>query len=148
MAELIKAGGISAERLARAAGLAALLGIVGNELLYALGIWTGMIDVRVLLPSLLGIAPVTVGSVAVTTAFAMGGAALLLGGLSMITRHPIGIFRVVATLLALGSLSLPATIAGPSWSMRLALGAMHLLAWAVAIGVLATLAGKDQGGVG
>ncbi len=146
MDQLIKAEGISAKRLARAAGLAALLGVIGNGLLYAFGVWTGMIDERVLLPSLLGMTPVSFGSVAVTTVFAMGGAALLLTGLSVITRHPIRIFRIVATLLALGSLSMPATIAGPPASMRLALGAMHVLAWAATIGVLATLAGKDQGG--
>jgi hypothetical protein len=51
-------------------------------------------------------------------------------------------FRIVASALALLSLSTPASIPGPSSAMRLTMALMHVMVWAVSVGVLPTLAGR------
>lgn len=132
-------------RIGVGTGAGALVALAGCELIYLLASTAGLIDRSVGIPSLLGTGPLSAGSVAVTTLVASIGAGLVLAGLMITTRHPVRNFRVLATVLALLSLSMPATIPGPPAGMRLVLAAMHVAVWAAATWVLAGLAGREPG---
>ncbi len=129
-------------RLAWATPLAAIVAVAGTEGVYGVASASGLVDGGVVLPSLIGMGPLTLASASVTALVASLGASVLLGLLAATTRRPVRIFRIVASALALASLSMPATIPGPSAAMRLTMVAMHVVMWAVSVGVLATLASQ------
>lgn len=106
----------------------------------------GLVDRGVLLPSPLGFGPLSLASVAITTLIATLGAGALLAILAGTTRRPVRFFRIASTILALASLSMPASIPGPSIGMRLVLPTMHVGVWAAAVTVLPALARTPQGG--
>ena len=129
-------------RLAQATAVATLIAVVGNAALYLLASAAGLVNERVVLPSLIGMGPLSLATVALTSAVAVVGAGILLGVLAATTRRALKMFRIVASALALLSLSMPATIPGPSSAMRLTMALMHVMVWAVSVGVLPTLASR------
>jgi hypothetical protein len=135
--EDLERGPVSWARLARATVLAALVAIGSTVALYALASVTGLVDRHVILPSPIGMGPLSLASVAATAAMATVGAGLLLGVLAASTRRPVLYFRVVASILAAISLLMPTTIPGPPLTMRLVMGGMHVIVWAVSVSVLA-----------
>jgi hypothetical protein len=131
-------------RLALATAVAALIAVVGNAALYLLASAAGLVNERVVLPSLIGTGPLSLATVALTSAVAVVGAGILLGVLAATTRRALRMFRIAASALALLSLSTPATIPGPSSAMRLTMALMHVMVWAVSVGVLPTLASRRR----
>lgn len=123
-----------------ATGVAELARVVSSGVVFLAASAASLIDRHVILPSLIGMGPMSLASVAATAAAATVGSGALLGVLNLTTRRPIRNHRVAGTVLALLSLSMPATIPGPSPAMRLTMAAMHVAVWAASVGVLATLA--------
>jgi hypothetical protein len=138
--------GIAWGRLAWATGLAIIIAVAGSAAVYLIALAVGAVDHGVVLPSLLGNGPLSLASVSLTAAVVTLGAAIVFGILGASTRQPVRNFRVVTTVLAFLSLSLPATIPGPPAAMRVAMAAMHLVVWTVSVGVLASLAHRPQVG--
>lgn len=130
----------SVTQLMSATILASLLAVASTAAFFSLTSAAGFVDQRVALPSVLGPGPLSLASVSATAALATLAAGVLLGALARWTRRPLRNFRVVATVLAALSLSMPATISGPSLSMRLAMAGMHVIVWAVSVAVLTRLA--------
>ena len=141
-----RSGTVDLWSLARATVAAVVVGLAANAVLYLLAVVGGFIDERVVLPSLLGRGPLTLASVSLTTLAATVAAGMVLAAFFAATRRPDRIFRIVATLLALASLAMPLTIPGPPLAMRLTMAAFHVVVWAVSVGVLATMAGRDTAG--
>ena len=139
-------GRMSAAPLAWATVFAALVAVGATVALYSFASAAGFVDQRVLLPSLLGMGPLSLASVSVTAALATLAAGVLLGVLARSTRLPVRNFRVLATVLAVLSLSMPATIPGPSLAMRLSMAGMHVIIWTVSVGVLPRLATRPATG--
>jgi hypothetical protein len=135
--EDLERGRVSWARLARATVLAGLVAIGSTVALYALASVAGLVDRHVILPSPIGMGPLSLASVAATAAMATVGAGLLLGVLAASTRRPVFYFRVGASILAAISLLMPATIPGPPLTMRLVMSGMHVIVWAVSVSVLA-----------
>jgi hypothetical protein len=131
-------------RLGLATGAGILAAVAATELLYLLASAAGVVDHSIALASLLGTGPLDPVSVATTALVATVGAGLVLGGLMLGTRHPVRTFRILATVLAALSLSMPASIPGPPPGMRLAMALMHVVVWAAVVGVLASLAGRGS----
>src|SRR5215467_12392893 len=131
-------------RLPWATALAAAVAAGITSLIYLGAREIGDIDQAVVLPSLLGMGPFSLQSVAATAVSATLAAGGLLGVLALITRRPVRNFRFVATALALVSLTMPATIPGPPVQMRLTMAAMHVAVWAVAVSILPSLAVRVQ----
>jgi hypothetical protein len=127
-------------RLTAATGVAAIVSVVASAAIYAGALAAGLVDTRVILPSLLGMGPLSLASVSLTALVASLAAGVVLVALAAMTRRPIRTFRVVSTVVALASLAMPATIPGPPPGMRLVMGAMHVAVWVVSVGLLATLA--------
>lgn len=134
-------------RLMRATAIAAAAAVVATAALYGTSLAAGLVDTGVAVPSLTGMGPLSLASVSLTALVATLGAGLLLTALAATTRRPIQIFRVVASVLALVSLSMPATVPGPQPGMRLVMAAMHVVVWLVCAGALPALAGRPRGAV-
>ena len=130
----------SVAELVLATAFASLVAVSATAALYALTSAAGFVDQRVALPSVLGVGPLSLASVSITVALATLAAGALLAVLARWTRRPVRNFRVVATVLAVLSLSMPATIPGPSIAMRVTMAGMHVIVWAVSLTVLARLA--------
>lgn len=133
-------GRISWPRLAIATALSALLAVVATEVVYVAASASGLVDRRVILPSLVGMGPLNAGSVAFTAVAASLGAGIVFAALTLTTRRPVTPFRIVTTALALLSMAMPATIPGPPAGMRVAMVGMHVAVWAASITVLAGIA--------
>ena len=129
-------------RLPLATAVGALIAVVGYAALYLLASAAGLVSEGVVLPSLIGMGSLSLATVALTSAVAVVGAGILLGVLAATTRRALKMFQIVASALALLSLSMPATIPGPSSAMRLTMALMHVMVWAVSVGVLPTLASR------
>lgn len=129
-------------RLAWAPPLAAIVAVAGTAALYVAAAAAGAVDEGVILPSLIGMGPMSLRSVSLTAVVAILGASIVLGLLAATTRRPVRIYRIVASALAAASLSMPATIPGPPGAMRLTMVGMHVVVWAVSVGVLASLASQ------
>jgi len=137
---------ISWRRLAWATVLSAIAAAAGTGMLFAAAAAAGIVDTRVLLPTLTGTGPLNLAAVWVATVVAVAGAAVLLALLAVTTRRAVGAFRIVATVVALVSLAMPATVAGPPATMRLTMEGMHAVVWAVCVGMLSTLARREGTG--
>lgn len=137
---------ISAARLTWGTVCAALIAVAATVVLFVFASAEGFVDRRVDLPSVLGIGPMSVASVAATAALATVAAGFLFGALAWRTRRPVRNFRVLATVFAVLSLLMPGTIAGPAIAMRLTMAGMHVIVWAVSLGVLALLATRPVRG--
>ena len=138
-------GRLPTARLAGATGVGVVIAAVGSVAIYLVALAGGAIDHSVMLPSLLGMGPMGIASVAVTAVVATLAAGAVLALFVLTTRRPITYFRIAATVLALLSLAMPVTIPGPSIWMRVAMGAMHGVVWAVSVGILPAVARRGGG---
>ncbi len=137
----VAGGGVSLGRLARVGALAVALAVVVN------------VVIRTAAVSVFGIGegflPLGVGPTVLFTAVGMVGAVVVFGLISRFARRPVRLFRRVAVVVLLISLvpnvlmlfsgSMPGTtVAGVGTLM-----VEHVASWAIAVGVLTTLAGED-----
>lgn len=123
-------------RLLVGVGVTALLAAAVNAVIFGLASATGAISAGVVLPTIVGRSTLTVAAVVATTLVWEFWAAIVFTALWLILRRPAQTFRVVATIVLLLSFGLPATVAGPSLSMRISMALMHLAAWAIAVTML------------
>ncbi len=105
--------------------LGAFAAAVGNALVYLAGSGLGTISPSVLLPSPMGSSALGLSLVVATSALALLAAGIVLLGIGAVSRRPMTVFRIVATVGLLLSLAMPATIPGPPLAMRLTLGLMR-----------------------
>jgi hypothetical protein len=133
------AGRIAWRRLPLAALLAAIAAVAGNALVFLLASLAGAIPSGVVLPSVLGQSPLSLLVVAVTTVLAVFWATVAFAVVALLARRPARVFGILATVVLILSFASPATVPGPPLSMRLALGAMHVVAWAASVGALTRL---------
>ncbi len=141
------AGGekVAWERLPWVGLLAALTAAVTNALVYFAASGLGLISQGVLLPSPNGGAPLTVSQVAVTSVIGAVGATIVYAIIGLFARRPVRMFRIVATVVLVLSFLMPATqIPGAPVAMILSLEVMHVVAWAVSVGALTTLARREK----
>lgn len=131
-------------RLPAAALAAVVIAAAANAVVYWAARAAGAIPAKVSLPSMAGVAPLTVGVVVMTTIVAMLLATIVFAVTGLVARSPVRVFRVVASVALVFSFALPATVPGPPAVMRLTLVAMHVVAWAAAVGVLATLSRRPS----
>src|SRR5690349_16226819 len=123
-------------RLPLAVAVGSALAVAGTEVVYLLAKTAGMIDDRVMLPSILGSGPLSAASVGATALMAAVSAGILLGIVMALSARPALHFRIAATALAALSLAMPATIPGPAAGMRAVMAAMHVVVWAACVGVV------------
>jgi hypothetical protein len=132
--------GISYTRLFWAALLAVLLAAVTNALVYFAASGLGIVSRGVLLPSPMGLSPLTVGMVVTASVVGTIGGALVFAIIGLLARRPVRLFRIVAAVVLVLSLVPPTTIPGVPLVMRITLGVMHVVTWAVSVGLLTALA--------
>ncbi len=132
--------GISYTRLSWAALLAVLLAAATNALVYFAASGLGIVSRGVLLPSPMGLSPLTVGMVVTASVVGAIGAALVFAIIGLLAQRPVRQFRRVAAVVLVLSLVPPATIPGVPLVMRITLGVMHMVTWAVSVGLLTALA--------
>ena len=122
--------------------LAAVVSAVTNALVYFAASAVGTISQDVVLPALTGESPITVGMVVLSTVIGAVGAGTVFAIIGRFARRPMRLFVVVAIGVLVFSFVGPATIPGAPLSMVLSMEAMHVVAWAVIVGLLTTLARK------
>ena len=132
--------GITYRRLPVVALLTALAAALANALVYFAASGLGTISQSVLLPSPMGVSPLTVNLVAITSAIGTVGAAIVFALIGLLARRPVRLFRIVATVVLMLSFVMPATVPGVPVAMRLSLAVMHVVAWVVSVGLLTTFA--------
>jgi hypothetical protein len=135
--------GISYGRLPWVALLAALTAALANALVYFAASGLGFIPRSVLLPLASGETPLTVGPVVITSIIGAIGAAAVFTLIGLFARRPVRLFRIVATVVLVLSFAAPATIPGAPVAMILSMEVMHVVAWAVSVGLLTTLARQE-----
>ena len=135
--------GISYGRLPGAALLAAVTAALANALFYFAASGLGFIPQSVLLPSPMGESPPTVSLVAITSVIGTVGAAAVFALIGLFARRPVRLFRTLAAGVLVLSFVPPATVPGVPVVMRLSLAVMHVVAWAVSVGLLTTLARQE-----
>jgi Family of unknown function (DUF6069) len=123
--------------------LAALLAVVANILVYFATSGLGFIPQSVLLPSPSGEAPLTANLVATTSVMGTVGATIVFAIIGLFARRPVRLFRIVAAVALMLSFVMPATVPDVPVAMRLSLALMHVVAWAVIVGLLTTLARNE-----
>ena len=135
--------GLSYGRLPGVALLAALLAAAANALVYFAASGLGTIPQSVLLPSPTGLSPLTVGSVVIASGFGAIGAAVVFAVIGLFARRPVRLFRIIAVGALVLSLVPPATVPSVPLAMRLSLEVMHVVAWAVSVGLLTALVRRE-----
>jgi hypothetical protein len=138
--KIARSEGISYGRLPGATLLAALAAALANALVYFAASGLGTISQSVLLPSPMGESPLTMSLVAITSVTGTVGAAIVFAVIGLFARRPVRLFRIVATVVLVLSFVMPATVPGVPVAMRLSLVVMHVVAWAVSVGLLTTFA--------
>lgn len=101
---------ISYGRLPGAALLAALAAALVNALVYFAASGLGTISQNVLLPSPMGMSPLTVGLVVTTSVIGAIAAAAVFAVIGLFARRPVRLFRIVATVVLVLSFAMPATV--------------------------------------
>lgn len=139
----ITAGGIAWRRLPLAALVAAATASIANILVYYAASGLGFISRDVLVPAAGGDSPITAGMVVASSVVGAVAAAVVFAGIGLFSRRPVRVFRIVSVAALVASLAMPLTLAAPM-PMTLALEAMHIVAWAVIVGLLTTLARKGE----
>lgn len=135
--------GIAWRRLPLAALVAAVAAVVANALIYFAASALGFIPQSVLMPTAGGESPLTVGMVAITSFVGAVGAAIVFAGIGLFARRPVRLFHIVAIVVLMLSFATPLTIPGAPVAMVLSLEVMHVVAWAVIVGLLTTLARRN-----
>lgn len=136
--------GTSWRRLPLAASLAALLAALANTLVYLAATGLGFIPRDVLVSTPGGEQPLGLAPVVASSAAGVVGAALVFALIGLLSRRPVKVFRLLATGVLVLSFVMPLTISGAPLAMILSLEAMHVVAWAAAVGLLTTLARRTQ----
>jgi hypothetical protein len=86
-----------------------------------------------------------VSQVAVTSVIGTVGAAFVFTIIGLFALQPVRLFRIVATVVLALSFVMPATqIPGAPVAMILSMEVMHVVAWAVSVGMLTTLARRER----
>ena len=135
--------GISYRKLPGVALLTAVAAALANALVYFAASGLGTISQSVLLPSAVGVSPLTVGLVVITSIIGAIGAAIVFAIIGLFARRPVRLFRIVAAVVLVLSFTMPATVPGVPVAMRLSLAVMHVVVWAVSVGLLTTLARRE-----
>ena len=135
---------IAYRKLPWVALLAALTAAVANALVYFAGSGLGFIPQNVLVPTPSGEHPLTVAPVVVSSVVGAIGAAIVFAIIGLFARRPVRLFRIVATVVLVLSFATPLTIPGAPVAMILSLEVMHVVAWAVTVGLLTTMAGQAK----
>lgn len=136
--------GISWTRLLWAAPLAAFAAAVANTLIYFAASALGLISQSVLISTAGGESPLTVGMVAIASIAGAFGAAIVFAVIGIFSRRPVRLFRVVALVVLVLSFATPLTIPGAPVAMILSMEIMHVVAWAVIVSLLTTLASRPR----
>ena len=124
--------------------LAALTAAVANALVYFAASGLGFIPQSILVPTPSGEHPLTVAPVAVSSLVGAIGAAIVFAIIDLFARRPVRLFRIVAAVVLVLSFAMPLTIPGAPVAMILSLEVMHVVAWAVIVGFLTTMAGQAK----
>src|ERR671932_414030 len=124
--------------------LAALAAAVANALVHFAASGLGFIPQSVLVPTPSGEHPLTVAPVVVSSVVGAIGAAIVFAIIGLFARRPVRLFRIVATVVLVLSFDTPLTVPGVPVAMRLSLVVMHVVAWAVSVGLLTTLARQEE----
>lgn len=135
---------IAWSRLPLAVLLAAVAAVAANSLIYFTASALGFIPESVLIPTAGGESPLTVGMVAITSVIGAVGAAIVFAGIGLFSRRPVRLFSIVSIVVLVLSFATPLTIPGAPVSMVLSMETMHVVAWAVIVGLLTTLARQPQ----
>ena len=135
--------GISHARLPWVALLVAVAAVLANVLVYFAASVLGTIPQSVLLPSPMGLSPLTLGLVVTASVIGAIGAALVFARIGLLAQRSVRLFRIVAAAVLVLSFVPPATIPGVPVAMRVSLGVMHVVAWAVGVGLLTALARQE-----
>lgn len=131
-------------RLPWAALLAAVAATVANALVYLAASTLGFIPQSVLIPTAGGESPLTVGMVAITSVAGTVGAAIVFTIIGLFAQRPVRLFRIVSIVVLVLSFATPLTIPGAPLSMILSMEVMHVVAWAIIVGLLTTLAHSEK----
>lgn len=134
--------GLSWRRLPFAALAAAVAASAANVIVFFIASSAGFISPDVLVPAANGEAPITAGMVVASSVAGTLAATLVFAGFGLFSRRPVGVFRIASVVALAVSLAMPFTLAAPI-PMTLSLEAMHIVAWAVIVGVLTTFARKE-----
>src|ERR687886_1405050 len=116
----------------------ALLAALAAALVYFAASGLGTISRSALLLSPMGMSPLKVGLVVITSA--IGAAVFALIGL--FARRPLRLFGIIATVVLVPSFVIPTTVLGVPVAMRLLLVMMHAVTWAVSVELLTALSRK------
>lgn len=136
--------GISWTRLAWAALLAAFTAAVANVLVYFVASALGFIPQSILISTAGGGSSLTVGMVATASVVGAFGAAIVFAVIGVFSRRPVRLFRTVALVVLVLSFATPLTVPGAPIAMILSMEIMHVVAWAVIVGLLTTLARQPR----
>lgn len=132
--------GVSYRRLAWVAPIAALVAAAANALVYFAASALGFVTQEVLIPTPGGESPLTVAPVVVSSAAGALGAAAVLAVIGLFSRRPVRLFQITAFMVLMLSFAMPLTIPGAPVAMVLSLELMHVVAWALIVVLLTTLA--------
>lgn len=138
-------GVVAWRRLPIVAPLAATVAAMSNALVYYAASGLGFIPQDVLVASPGGEAPLTAGPVVISSAAGAVGAAIVFALAGLFSRRPVRTFRIAAAVALVISFVTPFTISGAPVAMVLSLETMHVVAWAVIVGLLTTLARREKG---
>ena len=129
--------GIDYRRLLWVAPLAAAVAAVANAILYFIGDALGAFPDSVIVA---GGQPMTVTPVIISSIVGVLGGAIVFAIIGRFARRPIAVFRVVAGVVLLLSFAQPFFISGADAGYRAGLILMHVVAAAIAVGLLTALA--------
>ncbi len=135
--------GIAWRRLPVVTLLAALGAVVINAIIYVAASALGFISRTLAIPTPGGMHPLTVGPVVTGSVVGAMGAALVFALIGLVARRPVRLFRIIATVVLMLSFWDPLTLQSAPVAMILSLMMMHVVAWAVSVGLLTTLARRD-----
>ena len=82
--------------------------------------------------------------VAITSVVGAIAAAIIFAVIGLFARRPVRLFRIVSVVALVLSFAMPLTIPGAPFAMVLSLEVMHVVAWAVIVWLLTTLARKAK----
>ena len=139
-AKIIGGEELTWRRLPLAVLPAAAAAAIANSLIYFMASALGFIPESVLIPTAGGESPLTVGMVVVASVLGAVGAAVVFAVIGLFARRPVRLFRIVAVLALALSFATPLTIPGAPLAMILSMEVMHVVAWAVIVGLLTTMA--------
>ena len=130
-------------RLLWAAPLGAAAAAAVSAVVFAVESDLGLIDHTVKLPSMIGMNPASVESVAITAMVVSLWGAIALAAVAAVAARPIRPFWILSTIVLILSFALPATVAGPPLSMRVAMMVLHVATWGTSVSLLTTLARRS-----